>query len=848
MIAETMKSRSKPSSIEEIQALSWEVPTIPDELRFVYALRLPAHWVPLLKSLANVDRQPPVTSLYVSLRALAPEILYIYPNSFSDDPDRRPLYWLIADADGATLNEERFLWAILGWLNTCYESSEVRAIAQQLNASDLHWERVDLQEASLDVVSGALPALIARWLLKHNFEFGLSNREGQQASYQVRLAPSSYRAEADLVTWPAVTLAEQPDYSYSYFLKFHMGSLPSSLTPRILCQPGIRRWVSRPLARIGKNGKTHIDLAWGREKGVFMARTSASWLTQQPAEMSLIRLGLRRYSDLIWSGRLPQVLASLSPNELIPEPIDLLSHPMDSSPNILVVYDVTMSETHRVGAGIEEADRWEVFSQLTEALPQQLLPTPVWRKTSTFVRRQTSFDASQERKKVPTDIRLRGIERMPTPALIEICSSDADRWEQLVLEEMGVSAVNLVDGRIEVPTSSGTPSTLTISKQSFPIELSAELPPEAMESDTDQQGLTLQRVRQIEKAIPRVETNTGVLLEMVNYQELYSTERARRRDPKLAARWGLARTGRKLQCVQPESTNSGNYEMRVRNGIRDLLRQMDYRWNPLYVGFKGTSFPQDLDLFGLWQMRLKSRRRGETAVTIPLAIHTPAHRYESYVCLPDENGPTWYPYSQAQLKIPDFIGGYSSKEGIRSFFTRALQDRGMSGASLLLLSEQNLRDVFPEVRDENLLMADSTLKQALGIDNLPCRIARLRFSGYGSVPLVCPTHSFGRFSGMFHDDRFPHLFYSIQERPLSAKRPTGVRQRDSQTDLSWNPSTVEVLLLNLQQEDQAEEWAWIVHRLRQESFHTDRSTLIPEPLYSLFKMAEYAPRIADDEE
>ncbi len=101
---------------------------------------------------------------------------------------------------------------------------------------------------------------------------------------------------------------------------------------------------------------------------------------------------------------------------------------------------------------------------------------------------------------------------------------------------------------------------------------------------------------------------------------------------------------------------------------------------------------------------------------------------------------------------------------------------------------------------------------------------------------------------MFHDDHFPHLFYSIQERPLSAQRPIGARQRDRQTKLSWNPSTVEVLLLNLQLEDQAQEWAWVVHCLRQESFHTDRSTLLPEPLYALTKMEEYAQRIADEEE
>jgi hypothetical protein len=228
---------------------------------------------------------------------------------------------------------------------------------------------------------------------------------------------------------------------------------------------------------------------------------------------------------------------------------------VDFRSNILIVYDATMREKHRVGAGIEEADRWEVFTQLTEILPRQLLPTPMWEKTRIFTREQPSFDASQQRKKVLNDIRLAGLKHLSTPALIEICSPDADQWEQFLLEEVGVSAQDLVDGCVNVPTSSGARTILTIAKRSFLVDLSAELPSEAMESDDDMQGLTLQRVRQIEKALPKVEANAGILLEMLNYQELYSIERARRHDPKRAARWGLARTGRKLQCIQPESAS-----------------------------------------------------------------------------------------------------------------------------------------------------------------------------------------------------------------------------------------------------------------------------------------------------
>ena len=78
-----------------------------------------------------------------------------------------------------------------------------------------------------------------------------------------------------------------------------------------------------------------------------------------------------------------------------------------------------------------------------------------------------------------------------------------------------------------------------------------------------------------------------------------------------------------------------NYEERVRHGIRDLLRQMDYHCNPSMWVSKGQRC-----------LRISSPRllanssqiptAWETSVTISLAIHTPAHGYESYVCLPDE--------------------------------------------------------------------------------------------------------------------------------------------------------------------------------------------------------------------
>ena len=520
---------------------------------------------------------------------------------------------------------------------------------------------------------------------------------------------------------------------------------------------------------------------------------------------------------------------------------------MDFHPGILIVYDQMMSQQHIVGAGIEEADRWETFTQLADAFPAGIQPTTVWTKGKVIPRGQPSFTATKSRKKISEDIRLQAVAQMPTPAQIVLCSSDATTWQQWLLEEVGAVGRLADDGTITVEDGRSGQAVLRVSQQTFASDLVGSLPPEAAENDESQQALTLQRVRHIERKLGRVEENTGVLLEMLNYREVYSRmSRERRLDPKPAVKWGFIRTNRKVQCIQPQDREQEHYEERVRNGIRDLLRQMDYHWNPLYGGFKGTQLPSALDLFGLWQIRLRPRRRGENVVTVPLAIHVLPGEQKTWVCLPGLYGPHWQPYVEVFSQIPDFDGGYTNDDAMRTFFRQALQMRGEGRPALLLASEQNIRSVLPEIQDWSLAKREEALSQALGVDERPWRIARLRFSGYGSVPLVCPTQDFGRFSGLFHDERFPQIFYSIQERPASAQRKTGLRQRNAPTKLSWNPSTVEIMMLHLLEGDIAEEWAWVVHRLREESFHTDRSTLLPEPLHSVSKLAEYVPRIDDE--
>lgn len=834
--------------INEIQPLAWEVTVLPEELRFIHVLRLPDHWRVAIRSLSEVDRVPPIKCLHLVLQALAPEIICFFPSAFTENPQYRPEYWLAAENLTEVLNPERLLWAIISWLNACYSSKEVQAIAQHLQPSDLTWEHIDLHTASQTTIEQVLPGLVARWLLGQRFEFHLSNDAGQIMQWPVRLAPSS-GPESDLITWaPTSYHGQKFDHYYSYYLKFRLASLPDSRALHLLCQPGIRRWVSAPLARISNTtGKLYVDLAWGREKSVYFARQSASWLTQRPAEMSLLRLRLQNYNQVSWIGRLPAVLASLTPHEVIPDPLHLLAHPTDFSPGVLIVYDNLMGERHRVGLGIEAADRWEVFNQLSKALPTELQPASLWRKGGDFERAYPSFSAKYHTQ-VGSEPRLEAVKHLDDALLIEIYSSDADHWEQVVRKTLGMSdecpatSSENIDGDRHIPL-------ISIRKEPLTPELLAVLPSDAGENYESQSGAERQRAQFIEKHLPPVSSPAGVLVEMPNYQEVYARDsREARRDPKRAVRWGLAKTGRVSQFIRPESASPDDYELRIENGVRDLLRQMDFHLNPLYTGFEKTSLPETLDLLGFYQIRLNGRHRGEQPVTLPLVIHAPAHRYGMSVCLPGDNGPTWHQYRKGLLATPEFSGGYRAKTSVRDFFQGVIGNMTLPHPTLLLVSEQNLRELWPELKDEELFQTKLQLSGILPSGCPTLRVARLRFSSHGSVPLVCPTHSFGRFSGLYHDERSLQIWYSIQHRPLAAQRPTGLRQRDAQRKHSWNPSTVEILMLNLQPGDKAEEWAWVVHRLREESSHTDTATLFPEPLYAAEKMSEYVLRIADQDE
>jgi hypothetical protein len=853
--------------------MTWKVDlaALPEELRWVNALHLPHEWRDGIIGLqrqkdTNPDKLPPFVMLESILHTLAPEIICFLRGVFKENPHYRTHYWILAESrpEVPTLDPERLFIAVREWLKAAYPDGGGKVMATKIKPSELQWERLDLVkllESNLSLVRSVLPGVLSRWLLHNRTELWLSGKEGQRHGGALRLVPSP-EAKSDLLTWPPSKLLKRDSHGvenshlYSYLVTLNSTSIPGSNELYVSCHPGVRRWASRPLAE--KENGSRVWLPWGRKKHVYVARQSASWLTKQKqtASTTLLDLQLVRYDEVSWFGWIPGLLATLDCREAVPDPLDLLRDLKHYQPNCLLVYDTSMTEDHKVAAGLELADRWAVFEQMRSAMPEGITAIEPWPKCREYVRLHPDY-ASKGFKQVVPAIRQGAFERMQSPAVIEICSPQPEKLEAVIREMFPL---------IERPEEDEGTAPIRIARSNLEPSLWGPLPDYVALTRDIQVQLRAEAMRasDIEGQLVPAKANVGVLVEMPHYKQIYKIgSPEQRRDPKRAVRWGLARTQRLSQFFRPEAEGPESYEMRVRSSIRDLLRQMGYSYNDLYTGFRRTdSLPTNVDLIGLWMMRLKKRNRTEYPVSLPLLIHAAAGDPVKRVCLPGENGPQWYSEREAMLALPDLTDRPTTNLrdiACFEFFERAIADMSIQGDALLLLSKNNMgvsNFIYREFQDAFLTSSDFHIGGATA--NHPhLRIARLRYATEREVPPVYPVPrgskqediemSFGQFKGLYGGEMQSHVFYSIQGRPHTAARPTGIRQADAQELTSWNPVALEITLANLQENDVPGEWAWLVHRLREASTHFDGATDLPEPLYSASLLKEYVLRLDDSE-
>jgi hypothetical protein len=823
-----------------LQPLVWELTRIPEEVPPTLGLVLSDEVRTRIRALSTNGKFPEVNKLHHVLHALDAGIIDIARGSFSTDPDKRPPYWIYDSTRAPMLDSTRLVQAIAAWAILSYPGAGNR-LARELVPSMFTWETVHLGTIPVQLARKLLPSLYAHLLLETNTPILLTDQDGTLYKWRLRRAPSSDAYTAELVSYPPDLYRNK--YPFSYSLKFSIGTLPGSASLFLTCRPGVRRWVGWPLL----TDKGSLDLRFDYEKRVFFSRQGESWLSREKSEDYLIPLAITRYKkEAQWVARAPAIFEQLGVHERFPD-LDMLLRNPQAFPEVMISYDASMSRRTRVLGGVESADYAEIFEQLSEPLAyygaEPLRPCPKAYFTMP-ARTEKSYNATDQRERdVPIAVRQRALSSMQLPVEIDIISDDAEYWQQELLHEMGY-------------TSEDEHPDLIIHLNQFEYNLAAELPQEATNDPDACLGANHERTREIARHIPHAHGhNAGMLIEMHDYShEVYhSGSRDTRRDPKQADRIGLAKIGYKSQFIRPLDDDPGDYKSRIKSGVRDLLRQMGYRWNALYPGYQHTSLPPagNLDIVSLWVIRTarrKGHRRTEESGRVPLVAYAPGNEMQVYVCLPNERGPHWVPYSDAPLLMQHYEERNMENEEMRLFFQSVLRDLKLERDGLLLLHEQNLRSVFPELLNENIGDADLSIIFALG--TRPIRIARIVYSGDGTVPETYPAYNpGGTATGIFFAP-IPDMFYSTQTKPGTADKIKDRRHRDpgAPGHPSWNPTTLEIYLRGLLPEDKAEEWALLTHRLREEAYNTDKATLLPEPLHSFKLLSEYVPRLREVEE
>ncbi|MBC1237367.1 pPIWI_RE module domain-containing protein [Nostoc sp. 2RC] len=918
------KERTKNPPVDQLQPLAWSIKDNFDlsTMGKVYGLKLPFDWIDLIKSLSTVDSTPPILGLYAALRGCAPDILYIFPNSFNWQEEKRPPYWLIVH-ENSNIIDLNFFWDVIReWLVANYSNDQelIRNILAKMEAArvELSWELINLKTAPFSIIKPVLPELIVRWLTRKGFQFQLSDSQGRVYSFPMIVSASTSSEDAYLVTWPPCNYSSDKNetlWKFSYYLRFWV-TPPHGKTPALLLfQPGIRRYITHPMVKWDNqdnkplpSAKSQILLPSKEDATVYAAVEELGWVKpskhpSQPRETTLINFTLtRNNAGVSWKARIDTILSRVAPHLEVPQTMQFLTNPRDFAPQYLLSYSTRLGK-HAVGAGVEAADRFELFERLTKELPSEIIPSPQINKID-FGNKNSLPHRKQRRlskKSEPLNLSTSGSEILYR---IAICSNESTSTFIKILLDFLTSkdiggTVQAEDGQADTwqfTNREGEVYRLKIEKNPFPAEWYQPLDLKESYSNSAKSAATQNRARLIERDLAKQSQSSnerlGILIELPDYRKF--EKKRRLADPKAAIRWGHALGGWVSQFIEPDQkeyvdprqfipsdpTNTkqvkayefkkkqlksqiDSYKARCQNAVMDLLRQLDF---PLGLSFHreipSTSIPALLDIISIRILRVNARNKSEKKAVLPILIKVPATNSSSQmlVCLPGEHGPIWMPYRESLLMMAQFEQRFAfeyDSEKIMNFVRLAFKDLLLEYPTLLLLDEQNIRKDLPEIlcTPESAYPTDVNNRwhQNLIFPNQNAhllRVAKLRYSWDGTVPHVCPTAVFNRYSGIYQNSDFNSGFFSIGRDPQSAKTRTNTRQRDRILKASWNQTALEISWLSLQQEDQPEEWTLIVHNLRRCSpfIDDDIVTLLPQPLHAAQQLSPYIPRLTMTEE
>jgi hypothetical protein len=708
------------------------------------------------------------------------------------------------------------------------------------------------------------------------------------------------RRGCELISWPPQRESKgHRTWYWSIVITVTLQTVPFQGYPQLHINLGVRRWVSQPL----KYTPAETISAYLLDSLPWLAADQQRQCFQVAPIVRCSRKARERYKDdtgqaldYCWNDELVELLNDLHWAERLPDPQQLTQQPAEwleraltgASPQAALAFRTGMRPDHGEGVGFSLSDRRFVAEQIAELLaPDFKLRSPLARyELRRFIERPSNFffpQGKQDQKQLAQTMACAERRRAVAEALgdgqamtfmVRYQTTAVQEAVRLALHEVLGYPLEASDGAVWM-----TPELKLTVRSELLGEIGRALgvKERSRGEAAEQWRLKIQeRAEVIAQTLPEAADPSGVIIELPD-ADFFRQDG----DPKAALRLGFARKGYLTQFLTPPTSDSdkegdtseGTLQERARSAVRDLLRQCGVLGAPPSLRLKARAkeppfqIPEPLHYLAVWLIH-RNRRGSDTHVRqyLPVVVYM---RSDSRLVLVRAPGfEDWLPYREAALQLARMEqASRRDHEAVRQFLLKTLHTLlPTRGETLFFCDACNLRQSWPWLGNEHI-----TPNLPPELERFPqLRIVRVR----GTSPEVPEWFAFdakrqargkdpyGLSQGLFRDATNPFVFYSVQEKPPSAKK-----QRKSSSKLSqvprklaqtsegeqlpfndpqgtaWNPRIVELTIACQSSEQRPDDvlmCAAVAHELRvQMAVQFGAPTSLPLPLHLAHLLEEY---------
>jgi hypothetical protein len=816
----------------------------------LFFLSFPKEWKELIVKL-QLSIDPKFNTMY----NLKTNVLYGYLNGWLDDvvqitPMKQDSYdskWFVSlnEPDAEKICEIIQIWISGEYLQHYKKTDETERIANELmDTIDPEYLRsgISIEETVMfDPEGHALTdyAFNAFSLYAANALNGMTITLGGQ-----ELTFSSCGSKM-LMSQPVSDGKSKPNY-YSIGLQLSLQTTPPERTCMLLIDCSVKRFISNI-----KEGKENIFLS--EDIHAYVATGNSKYRRITLSHLVKKEEGSDKYIHSWYKPE--QECYNIYNSVLLPSADDVLYHPEQylkgsAKPQILLPYKNGMKFTDMyIGTGVSVKDKQEIISQLSKLMKEfadMAEPaTPI--KQSKAVHNTPSSNTSKSELQRIHCERLKQCTGM-SDLRIEIYghSSDSELSEKL---------------KTEFETYLGGEEYRSV----FPVDIvEKELGSlsDMMEDDTFMSHI--QRIEEVKKQVPLSDKIVGAIVILPDMRDEAG-------DPKDALRAGFAETNRITQFITPDGTKKDDSsEHRVKGAVMDMLRQFGYTEFYEKRGMKNNpAFGADtVGMYILHQLKPlwaeKSKLAKDTARFLPVYV---TYNVRSGKVSVDSDL-----LEKRHLSYPEALIAFSKLSRDKDFVQKCV-DSSRSGFRTKLLGLQSLYQNDPAII---LTQANGITRQLwhgltdkkiaeyqLKAEYIPEKI-EVGTKNYSDMRSFCDTglrimrirenystHEVPDYYTEFNDKgdcisasgvyRYKDVFWGLESRPNTKEYTLSYKEsKITKPSLNFDEcELVEYYPIQLQVNDDVEQWASYANYLREVMPEVNRSVRLPAPLHFASKIEEY---------